>query len=179
MSLYEIKPIKAGILTYTGSTPTFSIDLISRDEIVYFESDRYPEVMITKKLKNKLEKENFSGITFLDFNKIFSLEHEIEHPGKELPQWVRMTILRENENKATDFYLTDDNKMIINDKVKSFLEENSRLKRCSFEKIDKDKVITNQTDNSEKPIFKQEKEKPLIGILVVAIIVAIIGYVIF
>lgn len=180
MSLYEIKPIKVGTLTYTSSVPSFSIDLVSRDELVYFENDKYPEVMVSEELKDKLLAENFSGIAFLDFNKMFSVEHDIEHPNKKLPNWYRMTILRESKNQETDFYLTDDNRMFLNSRAKSFLIENARLKRCTFEKIKNDK---NQSkivvENEEKPIFKQEKEKPLIGILAVIVVVAIIGYIVF
>lgn len=181
MSFYEIKPIKVGSLTYTSSVPTFSIDLVSRDEIVYFENDRYPELMVTEQLKNKLLSENLTGFTFLEFNKMFSVEHDMEHPNKKLPKWYRMTILRQNKDIQTDFYLTDDNKMIINSKSKNFLMENARLKRCTFDKIRHDKLETNNSTDmeEEKPIFKQEKEKPLIGILAIILIVAVIGYLVF
>lgn len=180
MSFYEIKPIKVGNVVYPqNKNPIFSIDLISRDEILFFDSESYPELMVSEKLYNKLKNESFTGFSFPEYTKEFSIQHDIDHPNKRLPDWIRMMPFRNEQQSNLDMCLTNDNKLIISSALKNFLQENARIKRCTFEKIIVEhEVKKNEVENSQ-PIFKQEKEKPLIGILAVFVIVAIIGYIVF
>lgn len=180
MSLYEIKPIKVGNVVYPqNKTPIFSIDLVSRDEIVFFDSESYPELMVSRELYEKISKESFTGFSFPDHVKEFSIQHDINHPNKKLPDWIRMMPYRNEQQNVLDMYLTNDNKIFVNSQFKKFLQENARVKRCTFEKITVENEVKKNELEQNQPIFKQEKEKPLIGILAVFIVVAIIGYIVF
>lgn len=121
---YLVEPFEAGELFYKDpfSSPTFIVDTISRDGIIYFNENGY---LITPIFLEILQKNNLTGI-HIDGkpDAKFSVQHNMKYPNQSLPQWYRMIpFILPEDGSMREVYLDDRKNLIVSERIKNVLDK--------------------------------------------------------
>lgn len=179
---YLVEPFEAGELFYKDpfSSPTFIVDTISRDGIIYFNENGY---LITPALFQILKQNNLVGVNIdLEPDAKFSVQHNMKYPNQSLPQWHRMIpFILPEDGSMREIYLDSRKNLIISERIKNVLdkavaEKKIRLKRVKFHPYQNKEEEEIEEANTEKEVFKEEKESPIKGIIIFLIVMSAIAY---
>lgn len=178
---YLLELFNAGELYYPNfeSAPTFIVDTISRDGIIYFNDNGY---LLTPATFEILRDCGLTGVNINEPEVKFSIQHNMKHPNQKIPTWYRMVPFYLPEDGTMREVFLDKNKnLIVSARIKDVLmkaqdERKIRLKRAKFypyeNKVEKEII----EESKEKEVFEPEKESPMRGIVIFVIVMALIAY---
>lgn len=177
---YLVELFNAGELYYPDlvSSPTFIVDTISRDGMIYFSDNGY---LITPEVFELLRSNNLTGVNINEPTVKFSIQHNMKHPNQKIPTWYRVIPFPLPEDGTLrEMFLDDKKNLIISSRIKDILTTSDnkriRMKRAKFHPYEN--KVENKTieENKDKEVFDDKKENPLKGIFIFLMVMALIAY---
>lgn len=178
---YLLEFFNAGELYYPNfeSSPTFIVDTISRDGIIYFRDGGY---LLTPETLELLKDSGLTGVNINEPDVKFSMQHNMKHPNQKIPTWYRMVpFFLPEDGTMREVFLDSNRNLIVSARIKDVLmkaheEKRIRLKRVKiypYENKHEEKIIE---ENKEQEVFDNNKENPLKGIIIFVAVMALIAY---
>lgn len=175
---YYFQPFRAGSVSYDNNGATYIIDILSRDDILYFDDYDY---LITENALDVLKKNNLTGVNIDNANVKFSIKHNIKYQNQKLPKFYRFIPSENEESNLKEIFLDENQNLIINKRIKKIFtnKETFRLEHGRFQEIVNDDDIALQEENESKPVFKEEVKTTKKQIIYFLIIMAGVIYTFF
>lgn len=175
---YYFQPFKAGSVSYDNSGTTYIIDILSRDDILYFDDYDY---LITENALKVLKDSNLTGVNIDNATVKFSIKHNIKHQNQKLPKFYRFIPTENEETNLKEIFLDENYNLIINKRIKDIISKKDRfrLEHGRFQEIVNDDDIVMQQENDAAPVYKEEMKTTKKQIIYFLIIIAGIAYTFF
>ncbi|MDW1257591.1 hypothetical protein, partial [Klebsiella pneumoniae] len=140
---YYFQPFRSGSVSYDSNGATYIIDILSRDDILYFDDYDY---LITENALEVLQKSNLKGVNIDNADVKFSIKHNIKYKNQKIPKFYRFLPTQIEGNELKEIFLDENANLIINKRIKNIItdKESFRLEHGRFQEIVNDDDISIQ-----------------------------------
>ena len=169
---FYFKPFRSGSVSFPRPNEAiYVIDVLSRDDIVYFDDFGY---LISERALEVLKKHNLTGVKVDNATVKFSAKHNIRFKNQTLPKFYRLIPTEIVDNELREMFL-------INKRIKDIITNKDlmRLQRSYFEEIELEDVLDDYEDEAETPVYKNENKSSLKQIIIFTVVMALVAYLFF
>lgn len=170
---YYFYPFTAGSINISSSGEiTYVVDVLSRDDIVYFQDGAY---LIKDKALNVLKSAGLTGVKVDHANVKFSAKHNMRYKKQTLPKYYRLIPQYLDGDELKEMFLDEAHNLVINRRIKNVIDNPKlRLKWAKYVEVDYDAVV-DITQEDEEPVFKPENKSALKQIIIFVVVVSLIA----
>lgn len=176
---FYFKPFRSGSVSFPRPNEAiYVIDVLSRDDIVYFDDFGY---LISERALEVLKKHNLTGVKVDNATVKFSAKHNIRYKNQTLPKFYRLIPTEIVDNELREMFLDENYNLIINKRIKDIITNKDlmRLQRSYFEEIELEDVLDDYEDEAETPVYKNENKSSLKQIIIFTVVMALVAYLFF
>ncbi|EFS8618517.1 hypothetical protein HWS29_004445 [Salmonella enterica] len=176
---FYFKPFRSGSVSFPRQNEAiYVIDVLSRDDIVYFDDFGY---LISERALEVLKKHNLTGVKVDNATVKFSAKHNIRYKNQTLPKFYRLIPTEIVDNELREMFLDENYNLIINKRIKDIITNKDlmRLQRSYFEEIELEDVLDDYEDEAETPVYKNENKSSLKQIIIFTVVMALVAYLFF